>query len=97
MSSEDPASSSEYKLVKLDLQPVQRVLSLPCLLQTQLREAREIVPTRQSVCPIQRPTVRHILHRLSVRLGRLVRLVRLGRLVRLVRLVLRNTSTCSTR
>ena len=66
MSGEDPLRCPENKLVKLDLEPAERVSSLTGLLvERERRKTRERVTTRHSVAAIKRPVVGHVLHRLS--------------------------------
>ena len=66
VSGEDPLCCPENKLVKLDLEPAERVSSLTGLLvERERRKTRERVTARHSVAAIKRPVVGHVLHRLS--------------------------------
>ena len=66
MSGKNPLGCPENKLVKLDLEPVERVSCLCSLLmQRERREMGERVAAGDSVTAIEGPGVGYILHRLS--------------------------------
>ena len=65
VSCQDPPRGSQHKLVKLELQPVQRVSGLASSLQTGLREARHCVSVGESVGLVHGPVVSYILYCLA--------------------------------
>ena len=65
MSCQDPPRGSQHKLIKLELQPVQRVSGLASSLQTGLREARHCVSVGENVGLVHGPVVSYILYCLA--------------------------------